>query len=53
MPKNQNVFVAWMVQLVVRHTFNSTVNEFETAGRDHNAIIESFRYPVYRIIVTR
>jgi hypothetical protein len=42
MSKKQNLFIAWMAQLVERHTFNSKVNQFETADRRHNAIISLF-----------
>jgi hypothetical protein len=42
MPKKQYLCVARMAQLVVRHTYNTTVNEFETAGPRHNALVSSF-----------
>jgi hypothetical protein len=42
MPKKQYLCVARMVELVVRHTYNTIVNEFETAGPVHNALVMSF-----------
>jgi hypothetical protein len=43
MSKKQDLFIAGMAQLVVRHTFNSRVNEFESADPSgHNALVSSF-----------
>jgi hypothetical protein len=33
------LLVAGMAELVVRHTLNTIVNKFETAGPRHNAVI--------------
>jgi hypothetical protein len=42
MPKKLNLCVDRIAQLVVRHTYNTIVNEFETAGPGQNALILSF-----------